>query len=318
MYCVSCDIFSAWQTGALSYAEEVTNMLSPLMLPIFSALFTLYWAGRIGFIVLGAEFHFPQFAKDMAISCIAGTLLTFPSIWQNLMLTFRDTSTQFATWLVNVGEGQASSGLNGLLAAIDMPIFELIRGSQSIVAGTSLYEISLFLSALILVAAYFALWLFIVTDIIWVFTKFIVITALGPVLFLFLMLPPTRGIATAAFRLILQAVLEFAVIGIIIGLASFILRQAINYMPLADGTMKENAADYVLTSDYLAAIFCALLLLFLRSGFRQVAAQLANAVADSAPLRQAMAAVSSPLNAARSALASVGRTAGNNLQGNRQ
>jgi hypothetical protein len=284
MDCISCAIFHAWQTAALDYADQVTDRLSPLMLPVFGALFTLYWAFRIGFIIAGAEFNFAGIVKDFALSCIAGTLLTCPSIWKGLMETFRETSTAFATWLVSIGQGSAGTGLDGLLQAIETPTAQLLQSATVLLQGSGFFEIAVFLSAAVMWAIYAALWMLIVTDVIWFFTKYIVIAVFGPVLFVFMALPPTRGIAMQAFRLLVQTVLEFGVVGIIIGLAANILRQALTYMPLADGSVSAEAKDYVFTTDYLGALFCGLLLIFLRSGFKHVAAQLGNAVADSAPI----------------------------------
>jgi hypothetical protein len=284
MDCISCAIFNTWQTAALLYADQVTQGLSPLMLPVFGALFTLYWAFRIGAIIAGAEANFAALAKDFLLSCVAGTLLTFPSIWQGLMETFRDTSVAFATWLVTIGQGESADGLNGLLTAIERPTALLLQGSTALVAGTSFYEVAVFLSAAVLWAVYAVLWMLIVVDVIWFFTKFIVIHVFGPLLFVFMALPPVRGIAVQAFRLLVQTILEFGVVGIIIGLAANILRQALTYMPLADGSMQADAKDYVFTSDYLAALFCGALLIFLRSGFKHIAAQLGTVVMDSAPL----------------------------------
>jgi len=300
MSCISCAIFGAWQSAALDYADQVTDRLSPLMLPVFGALFTLYWAFRIGTIIAGAEVNFAGIAKDFFLSCAAGTLLTFPSIWKELMETFRDTSTSFATWLVTIGQGDAGSGLDGLLAAIETPTAALLQGAAVLVQGSGFFEVSVFLSAAIMWAVYAALWMLIVTDVIWFFTKYIVIAVFGPLLFVFMALPPMRGIAMQGFRLLVQTILEFGVVGIIIGLAANILRQALSYMPLADGSIQTEAKDYVFTTDYLGALFCGMLLIFLRSGFKHVAAQLGNSIADAAPLSTVLRGVSNLARSLRS------------------
>jgi hypothetical protein len=288
MDCISCAIFDTWQSAALDYGSQVTQRLSPLMLPVFGALFTLYWAVRIGLIVAGAELQFAPLAKDFVLSCVAGTLLTFPTIWAGLMDTFLATAIALSIWLVTIGQGNTAGGADALLRAIEAPTTGLLQGAASLVNGTSFYELSIFISAGVLWVVYALLWMLIVADVVWFFTKYIVITVFGPILFVFMALPPMRGIAMQGFRVLIQAMLEFGVVGIIIGLAAHILRQALSYMPLADGSIQADAKSYVFTTDYLGALFCGALLIFLRNGFRHVAAQLGNAVADSAPIGQVL------------------------------
>lgn len=299
MECLSCTVFDAWQSASLDYADQVTQQMSPIMLPFYGAVFTLFWAGRIGFYVMGADFDFASWAKDIALGCIAGTMLTFPTIWPYIIDTFRDTSIDLATWLVTIGQGTSGSGLDGLLTAIETPLISLMQGASSLVVGTSFYELSVFLSAAVLWVIYAVLWLLIVIDVIWFFTKFIVISVFGPILFVCMALPPLRGIAMQALRLLIQTVLEFGTIGIIIGLSTHILRKALSYMPLADGSVQSKAQDYVFTTDYLGAIFCGVLIIFLRGAFKHVAAQLGNAIADAAPVRQTLSDVAGALRKLR-------------------
>nr|WP_298689473.1 hypothetical protein [uncultured Dongia sp.] len=291
MNCITCNIFSAWEEGATQYAEQVSQAFSPMLLPFFTAVFTLFWAFRIGTFVMGADVDFLTTAKDLFLGCVAGTLITFPGIWATVIDTFMETSVDLATWLVTLGNAPAGDGLSGLLAALETPLLALIKGTLKMAQGSGDWFSGYFgvLGALVLWIVYGVLWFLLVIDAVWYYTKIVLVGVLGPLLFICIAVPTLRGIAMQSFRLLVQSILEFATLGVMIGLAGFILQLSLTYMPLdASGAVTSSGDEYVATDDYMGALLCGALLIFLRGSFKHVAAQLANAVSDSAPIRQTM------------------------------
>ena len=91
--------------------------------------------------------------------------------------------------------------------------------------------------------------------------------------------------------------MQFASLGIILGLARFMLELAAQSMPIGeDGAVTGDASDYLFGADYLTALACAGLLIFLRGAFHTLAARLADSVTDSAPIASAAGAVKSAVS----------------------
>jgi hypothetical protein len=279
--CTTCEIFNVWQQAADGYAQLVNERLSPYAMPFLGAVLAFYWSLKIVGYMSGQALNAADLGKEIMMTTVASTFLTFPSMWMYFVNVILNFGVSLAHFLVDPNGSGGGSGIAGLLDAIDQPLDTILEGVRAIMAGTGWTEIALFIGAFLLFLVYALLWLLITWDAIWFYTKFILIQVLGPIILVALAVPATRGVAAQAWKILRTAVLEFATLGTIIGLANYLLKLALNHMPLdASGKVTGDAADYLFGTSYLTALFCGALLILLRAGFKHLAAQLADAVAD--------------------------------------
>jgi hypothetical protein len=290
--CIACGLFERWQLAADGYAVEIGSTLSPYAMPFLVAVLAFFWTLRITRYIGGAEMDVAELGKEIVMTTIASTFLTFPYMWSDLVHTLLDSAVDLALFLIDPNGTLSRPGIIGLIAAVDTPLNWSIQGARAMMNGTGLTEIGLFIGAFILFCAYFALWFFILIDAIWFYTKFVFLQVLGPILLVAMATPATRGTMVQAYKIFLTAILQFASLGIILGLARFMLELAAQSMPIGpDGSVTGDASDYLFGADYLTALACAGLLIFLRGAFHTLAARLADSVTDSAPINQAASVV---------------------------
>src|SRR5688572_8400724 len=119
--CLTCPIFDQWQQVTSGYADTVIVTLSPYAMPFLSAVLALFWTLRITRYIGGAELDIADVGKEIVMTTIASTFLTFPSMWGGLVETFMNTSVELARFLVDPDQGAISPGMSGLLSIMDRP-----------------------------------------------------------------------------------------------------------------------------------------------------------------------------------------------------
>ena len=282
--CMACGIFENWQQATDGYSAQILALLSPYAMPLLVAALGLFWTLRITRYIGGAEMDVAELGKEIVMTTIASTFLTWPSMWGDLVDTLLTTSTELARFLIDPIGTPTRTGLSGLLYMVDEPLYFAVSGARGIMNGTGLTEIGLFIGALILLLVYAVLWGFIIWDAAWFYAKFVFLKALGPILLVALAMPATRGTMVQAYKIGLTAILQFCSLGITIGIAVYMLRAAMAHMPISpDGSVTGDASDYLFGEEYLSALFYGVLLIFLRGAFQHLASQLADSVTNSAP-----------------------------------
>ncbi|HVJ35207.1 MAG TPA: hypothetical protein VND94_19000 [Terriglobia bacterium] len=282
--CSTCVIFTVWQNAADSYATTVTEAIAPYSMTFLGAVLGLYWTIKIGGYMAGKDFKIEDLAKEVLLTVVASTFLTFPSLWMDFVQHTLNFGVSLAQFMVDPNGGSVDTtqtGIAGLIAAVGGPLQTITNGVLAIMSGTDWTEIGLVIGAALLWFLFAGLWLLIVWDATWFYSKFILIQVLGPIILVALAVPFTRGLASQAWKILLTGVIEFMTLGVIVGLANHLLKVAFDHMPIdASGKVTSAASAFLFGEDYLTAMICGALLIFLRDGFKHLAAQLADSVAD--------------------------------------
>lgn len=282
--CSSCDLFGFWRTAFEEYADQVISQIMPWVEPTIVAVLVLYWTLRIVMQMAGVPTDTANTAKEILITVAAFFYTEVPSRWTSLIGLCLDQAVNITRAFIDpLGGSSSRPGLEGLLAAIEKPLNIIIDGVHIMWGSTGLNSLPAMMGCGVLLVVYFLLWLAILVEVVWGYTAFIFIQVMGPILLIFYSVPVLRGTATQAWKILLMGLFTLVTLGILTGVSVSLLNKMVGYIPVSGDQITIDATKYLFSQQYMVALGCGFLLLFLKSRFMHLAAQLADAVLNSAP-----------------------------------
>lgn len=255
--CIACDVYQSWEHSTSTYADRMNALLAPHAVGFLTAALGLYFTFKIMSWMAGKEIVPADLGKDVFMVAVCSYFITFPVQYAGLIDTIYTTGLNISAFFVDQAGIGADGGMAGLMEAFERPFRTVIVNLDGMTTSAG-YSISAWVGSLLLMLCYTAVWMLVSISLFASYAIVVFLKALGPILLILAALPPLRGAAVSAFRLLLTLILQLAVAGITIGIAAEIIQSATDRMPLVvkdDGTTGfGNVSEWLWSTGYWSAL----------------------------------------------------------------
>lgn len=280
MDCITCDMYGQFDSLALSYAREAYEGLIGPAETLFGTVIGLWFVFQIIRMFLG-DFQWRDFAVSALLIFLVVALYQMSgTYWDWVYNPLRDTTYNLTAYMVSrEATGITGDSVRDLIMTMETQMREIYDAAAYMIDESSVWNIApLFWGFLLLIPFTLVVFIFLAYMIEGGF-KLMAMTAIAPVLFLFIPFKGWRWPVVSACRIALGGMLTILFAGIAMGFTVHIIDQFLAFMPLSgDGYNATEAEEFPGSMEYISLIGLGLISILFHLKAATLASNIAGAL----------------------------------------